>query len=155
MSHIKAVWRAARFTPNSGQQTGQRFVGLWRGRLKHKPHGYLRFEDYRYARAAFVHDTGSNSAHSGNGSHPHESGRAVPSAIQIKKKKHAGKQNRKTASRRSLRKPVMFALGQKRTYAVQQPMSASLSIATAKADSRKRPCPLCPAAKRYGVRDVA
>ena len=36
----------------------------------------------------------------------------------------------------------MSALGQKRTYAVQQPMSALLSIATAKADSRKTPCPL-------------
>ena len=38
----------------------------------------------------------------------------------------------------------MSALGHKRTYAVQQPMSALLSIATAKADSRKRPCPLYP-----------
>ena len=32
----------------------------------------------------------------------------------------------------------MSALGQKRTYAVQQPMSALLSIATAKADSCKK-----------------
>ena len=38
----------------------------------------------------------------------------------------------------------MSALGQKRTYAVQRPMSALLSIATAKADPRKRPCPLYP-----------
>ena len=30
--------------------------------------------------------------------------------------------------------PPMSALGHKRTYAVQQPMSALLSIATAKAD---------------------
>ena len=32
---------------------------------------------------------------------------------------------------------LMSALGHKRTYAVQQPMSALLSIATAKADFRK------------------
>jgi hypothetical protein len=38
----------------------------------------------------------------------------------------------------------MSALGQKQTYAVQQPMSALLPIATAKANSRNRPCPLYP-----------
>src|SRR5215813_4436814 len=36
----------------------------------------------------------------------------------------------------------MSAMGQKQTYAVQQPMSALLPIATAKADSRNTPCPL-------------
>jgi len=36
----------------------------------------------------------------------------------------------------------MSALGQKRTYAVQQSMSALPPKATAKADSRKRSCPL-------------
>ena len=35
-----------------------------------------------------------------------------------------------------MRQP-MSALGHKRTYAMQQPMSALLSIATAKANSRK------------------
>jgi hypothetical protein len=40
----------------------------------------------------------------------------------------------------------MSALGQKRTFAVQQPMSALLSIATAKADMmpRNSSCPLYP-----------
>ena len=38
----------------------------------------------------------------------------------------------------------MSALGHKRTYAVQQPMSALLSIATAKADFRRRSCLLYP-----------
>ena len=38
----------------------------------------------------------------------------------------------------------MSALGQKRTYAVQKGMSALPPIATAKADFRKRPCPLYP-----------
>jgi hypothetical protein len=38
----------------------------------------------------------------------------------------------------------MSALGQKRTYAVQQSMSALPPIATAKADFRKRSCPLNP-----------
>jgi len=36
----------------------------------------------------------------------------------------------------------MSALGQKQTYAAQQPMSALPPIASAKADSRKRSCPL-------------
>src|SRR4029434_7369066 len=40
----------------------------------------------------------------------------------------------------------MSALGQKRTYALQQAMSALHPIATAKADMRKRSCPLCPQA---------
>jgi len=39
---------------------------------------------------------------------------------------------------------AMSALGQKPTCALQNLMSALLSIATAKADSRKRPCPLHP-----------
>jgi hypothetical protein len=39
---------------------------------------------------------------------------------------------------------TLSALGQKQTYAVQQPMSAFLPIATAKANSRNRPCPLYP-----------
>jgi hypothetical protein len=38
----------------------------------------------------------------------------------------------------------MSALGQERTYAVQKGMSALPLIATAKADSRKRSCPLYP-----------
>jgi hypothetical protein len=38
----------------------------------------------------------------------------------------------------------MSALGQKQTYAVQKAMSALHPIATAKADSRKRACPLYP-----------
>jgi hypothetical protein len=38
--------------------------------------------------------------------------------------------------------PEMSALGQKRTYAVHQAMSALPPIATAKADSRNRSCPL-------------
>src|ERR1700741_5500420 len=38
----------------------------------------------------------------------------------------------------------MSALGQKQTCAVQQPMSALLRIATGKADSRNRLCPLYP-----------
>src|SRR5262245_4049290 len=42
------------------------------------------------------------------------------------------------------RKTTMCALGQKQTYAVQQPMSALPPIATAKADIRKRSCPLYP-----------
>ena len=45
----------------------------------------------------------------------------------------------------------MSALGHKRTYAVQQPMSALLSIATAKADSRKRSCPLYPESRHFVV----
>jgi hypothetical protein len=38
----------------------------------------------------------------------------------------------------------MSALGQKRTCAAQNAMSALAPIATAKADSRERPCPLSP-----------
>ncbi len=38
----------------------------------------------------------------------------------------------------------MPALGHKRTFAAQQPMFALLSIATVKADPRKKACPLCP-----------
>jgi hypothetical protein len=38
----------------------------------------------------------------------------------------------------------MSALGQKQTYALQQVMSALPPIATAKADIRKRACPLYP-----------
>jgi hypothetical protein len=38
----------------------------------------------------------------------------------------------------------MSALGQKQTYALQKTMSALLPIATAKANSRNRPCPLYP-----------
>jgi len=38
----------------------------------------------------------------------------------------------------------MSALGQKRTYAAQNVMSALPPIATMKADFRKRPCPLYP-----------
>jgi hypothetical protein len=38
----------------------------------------------------------------------------------------------------------MSALGQKRTYALQQAMSALHPIATAKAKFRDRPCPLYP-----------
>src|SRR6188508_1226845 len=40
--------------------------------------------------------------------------------------------------------PTVSASGQKPTYALQNLMSALLPIATAKADSRKRPCPLHP-----------
>src|SRR5262249_7918037 len=39
---------------------------------------------------------------------------------------------------------LMSALGQKQTCAVQNGMSALPPIATPKADSRKRPCPLYP-----------
>jgi hypothetical protein len=45
----------------------------------------------------------------------------------------------------------MSALGQKRTFAVQQRMSALLPIATAKADSRKRSCPLHPRKRTCAV----
>jgi hypothetical protein len=38
----------------------------------------------------------------------------------------------------------MSALGHKQTYAVQKSMSASPLIATAKADLRRRSCPLYP-----------
>ena len=46
----------------------------------------------------------------------------------------------------------MSALGHKRTYAMQQPMSALLSIATAKANSRKGACPLYPRKRTCAVR---
>jgi hypothetical protein len=49
--------------------------------------------------------------------------------------------------------PVMSALGQKQTYAVQNGMSALLPIATAKADSRERLCPVCPR-KRHQMRHM-
>jgi hypothetical protein len=45
----------------------------------------------------------------------------------------------------------MSALGQKRTYAAQQVMSALPPIATAKADSRKRSCPLYPQRRTCAV----
>ena len=45
----------------------------------------------------------------------------------------------------------MSALGQKRTYAVQEGMSALPPIATAKADSRKRSCPLYPRKRTCAV----
>ena len=45
----------------------------------------------------------------------------------------------------------MSALGHKRTYAVQQPMSALPPKATAKADSRNRPCPLYPQKRTCAV----
>jgi hypothetical protein len=46
---------------------------------------------------------------------------------------------------------VMSALGHKRTYAVQNGMSALHPIATAKADFRKRPCPLYPRKRTCAV----
>src|SRR5262245_50507961 len=45
----------------------------------------------------------------------------------------------------------MSALGQKRTFASQQAMSASPPIATAKANSRKRQCPLHPRKRTCAV----
>jgi hypothetical protein len=45
----------------------------------------------------------------------------------------------------------MSALGQKRTYALQQAMSALPPIATAKAKFRKRPCPLYPRKRTCAV----
>src|SRR5262245_6153950 len=45
----------------------------------------------------------------------------------------------------------MSALGHKQTYASQQVMSALPPIATAKADIRKRSCPLCPRKQRCAV----
>ena len=45
----------------------------------------------------------------------------------------------------------MSTLGQKQTCAVQQPMSALSPIATAKADSRKRSCPLFPRKRTCAV----
>jgi hypothetical protein len=46
---------------------------------------------------------------------------------------------------------VMSALGQKRTYAAQQVMSALPPIATAKADFRARSCPLYPQKRTCAV----
>ena len=46
---------------------------------------------------------------------------------------------------------LMSALGQKRTCALQLGMSALPPIATAKADSRKRSCPLCPRKRTCAV----
>src|SRR5262245_50004859 len=48
----------------------------------------------------------------------------------------------------------MSALGQKQTYAVQNPMSALPPIATAKADSRKRSCRLCPRKRTCAVHQL-
>ena len=45
----------------------------------------------------------------------------------------------------------MSALGHKRTYAVQKAMSALHPIATAKATSRKRSCPLYPRKRTCAV----
>src|SRR6476660_5695836 len=45
----------------------------------------------------------------------------------------------------------MSALGQKRTYAVQKGMSALPPIATAKANFRKGPYPLCPRKRTCAV----
>jgi hypothetical protein len=45
----------------------------------------------------------------------------------------------------------MSALGHKRTYAVQNDMSALLPIATAKADFRTWSCPLCPRRRTCAV----
>src|SRR5262249_22071662 len=45
----------------------------------------------------------------------------------------------------------MSALGQKRTHAAQQAMSALPPIATAKADIRKRSCLLCPRKRTCAV----
>ena len=45
----------------------------------------------------------------------------------------------------------MSALGQKRTYAVENGMSALRPIATAKATSRKRSCPLYPQKRTCAV----
>src|SRR5262245_2995910 len=49
---------------------------------------------------------------------------------------------------------TMSALGQKQTCAVQKAMSALLPIATAKADTRKRPCPLYPRKRTCAVQTV-
>src|SRR5262245_38186295 len=46
---------------------------------------------------------------------------------------------------------IMSALGHKRTYAVQNGMSALPPIATAKADFRKRPCLLYPQKRTWAV----
>src|SRR5262249_48607493 len=46
---------------------------------------------------------------------------------------------------------AMSALGQKQTYAMQKAMSALPPIATAKADIRKRSCPLYPRKQTFVV----
>src|SRR5262249_31330321 len=48
----------------------------------------------------------------------------------------------------------MSALGQKRTCAAQKPMSALPPIATAKADSRQRSCPLYPQKRTCAVQQL-
>ena len=48
----------------------------------------------------------------------------------------------------------MSASGQKQTYAVHQPMSPLLSIAIAKAGSRKWPGPLCLRKRIYAVQEA-
>ena len=48
----------------------------------------------------------------------------------------------------------MSALGQKQTYAVQNVMSALPPIATAKADSHKRSCPLYPQERTCAVQKL-
>jgi hypothetical protein len=47
----------------------------------------------------------------------------------------------------------MSALGHEQTFALQQAMSALHPIATAKADSRKRSCPLCPRARKSDIEE--
>src|SRR5262249_46375880 len=49
---------------------------------------------------------------------------------------------------------LMSALGQKRTYAAQQPMSALPPIATAKADIGKPSCPLYPQKRTCAVHQL-
>jgi hypothetical protein len=49
------------------------------------------------------------------------------------------------------RRGLMSALGQKRTHAAHQPMSALPPIATAKAYSRNRPCPRNPQKRTCAV----
>src|SRR5262249_46260148 len=48
----------------------------------------------------------------------------------------------------------MSALGQKQTYAPHNGMSALLPIATAKADSRIKPCLLCPRKRTCAVQEA-
>src|SRR5262245_1125499 len=48
----------------------------------------------------------------------------------------------------------MSALGQKQTYALHQLVSALPPIATAKADSYKRSCPLCPRKRTCAVQEA-
>jgi hypothetical protein len=49
---------------------------------------------------------------------------------------------------------AMSALGQKQTYALQQATSALPPIATAKADMRKRSCPLYPQKRTCAVQEA-